>query len=203
MCSKIIVFHFLGGELKMINKLALQLTSFICTEDYNNVKDRARIQYGLSILLSEGFKIIFLVLFFNIIHNQRYFYFSLIILVSTRVFAGGVHIKGILNCLLLTILLFVYTSVISPLMPRLPSATYLLVGIASCIIVLVRAPICSARRPIKDNKKKLQYKYIATLLVALWTIILLFLENTSFVNCGFSTILIQNIQLVLVKKPSL
>lgn len=183
--------------------MALQLTSFICTENYNNVKDRARIQYGLSILLSEGFKIIFLVLFFNIIHDQKYFYFSILILLSTRLFAGGVHVKGALNCLLLTTLLFIFSSVLAPLMPRLLSVYYLLVGIASFVIVLVRAPICSARRPIKDNKKKLQYKFTAALSVALWTIILLFMESTPYINCGFSTILIQNIQLVLVKKPTL
>ena len=146
----------------MIDKLALQLTSFICTEAYNNVKDRARIQYGLSILLSEGFKIVFLVLFFNIIHNQKYFYFSLLILLSTRVFAGGVHLKGTLNCLLLTTLLFISTSFLAPSMPRLPAVYYVLVGIASIAIVLLRAPICSVRRPIKDNKKKLQYKITAT-----------------------------------------
>jgi len=119
------------------------------------------------------------------------------------VFAGGVHLKGTLNCLLLTTLLFIYTSVLSPLMPTLPAVCYILVGIINFLIVLVRAPICSVRRPIKDNKKKLQYKFMAVLSVALWTIILLFLENTPYVNCGFSTILIQSIQLVLIKKPKL
>jgi accessory gene regulator B len=187
----------------MIDKLALQLTSFICTEAYNNVKDRAKIQYGLSILLNEGFKIVFLILFFNIIHAQKYFYFSMLILLSTRVFAGGVHLKGTLNCLLITTLLFACTSVIAPLMPRLPAVYYLLVGIACFFIVLVRAPICSVGRPIKENKKKLQYKFTAALFVASWTIILLFLQSTTYVNCGLSTILIQSIQLLLVKKPRL
>lgn len=187
----------------MIDKLALQLTSYICTQTYNNVKDRARIQYGLTVLLSEGFKIISLLLFFNIIHRQKYFYFSLIILLSTRVFAGGVHLKGHLNCLLLTTLMFILTSVLAPLIPRLPVVYYLLIGIASFLIVLIRAPIFSVRRPIKNNKKKLQYKFIAALSVALWTMILLFLKSTPHVNCGFSTILIQNIQLVLIKKPKL
>ena len=187
----------------MLDKLALQLTSFICTEPYNNTKDRARIQYGLTVLLSEGIKIVFLVLIFNIIHKQQYFYFSLVILLSTRVFAGGVHVKGTLNCLFLTTLLFIFTSVLAPLMPRLPVVYYLIIGIASLVIVLVRAPICSVRRPIKKNKKKLQYKFTAALFVALWIIILLFLESTPYINCGFSTILIQNIQLVLVKKPLL
>ena len=187
----------------MIDKLALQLTSLICTEACNNVKDRARIQYGLSILLSEGLKVIFLALFFNIIHNEKYFYFSLLILLSTRVFAGGVHLKGTLNCLLLTTFLFLCTSFLAPLMPRLPVVYYLLVGISSFVIVLVRAPICSVRRPIKDNKKKLQYKVVATLSVAIWTIVLLFLQSTPFINCGFSNILIQSIQLLLVKKQTL
>lgn len=183
--------------------MALKLTSFICTETYNNVKDRARIQYGLNILLSEGFKIVFLVVFFNIIHAQNYFYFSMLILLSTRVFAGGVHVKGTLNCLVLTTLLFIFTSVLAPFMIRLPVVYYLLIGVASFVIVLIRAPICSAQRPIKDNKKKLQYKFTAALTVALWLIILLFLESAPYINCGFSTILIQNIQLVLVKKPTL
>lgn len=183
--------------------MALKLTSFICTDAYNNIKDRARIQYGISILLSEGFKIVFLVVFFNLIHAQNYFYFSMFILLSTRIFAGGVHVKGTLNCLVLTTLLFIFTSMLAPLIIRLPTVYYLLIGVASFVIVLIRAPICSARRPIKDNKKKLQYKFTAALTVALWLIILLLLESTPYINCGFSTILIQNIQLVLVKKPTL
>jgi accessory gene regulator B len=187
----------------MIDKLALQLTSLICTEAYNNSKDRARIKYGLSVLLSEGFKFVFLILFFNIIHKQNFFYFSLLILLSTRVFAGGVHLKGTLNCLLLTVLLLIFTSVLAPLIPRLSTVYYELIGIVSSTIVLIRAPICSVRRPIKDNKKKLQYKLVATLSVALWTIVLLFLQNTPYVNCGFSTILIQSLQLMLAKKPKL
>lgn len=187
----------------MIDKFALHLTSLICIEDYNNAKDRARIQYGLSVILGEGFKIVFLILFFNIIHSQKYFYFSTLILLSTRAFAGGVHLKGNLTCLLLTTLIFIATCVLAPLVPRLPIVYYLLIGIVSFVIVLIKAPMCSVVRPIKENKKKLQYKFIAALSVALWTIILLFLDNTQYVNCGFSTILLQNVQLALAKKPKL
>lgn len=187
----------------MIDKLSLKLTSFICTEAYSTAKDKAKIQYGLSILLSEGFKIIVLILLFSIIRKQNYFYFSLLILLSIRVFAGGIHVKGTLNCLLLTILLFLFTSALAPSLPRLSSAYYLFIGMICLIITLVRAPICSVKRPIKDKKIKLQYKYTAALFITLWTIILLTIKNTSYVNCGFSTMFIQSIQLVLVKKPSL
>lgn len=187
----------------MIDKFVLRLTSSLCAETYNNPKDRAKIQYGLSVLISEGSKIVFLVLFFNILHTQKYFYFSLLILMSTRVFAGGVHLKGTLNCLLLTTLLFISTSVLAPLTPGLATVYYLLVGTASFVIALVRAPISSTRSPIKDYKKKLKYKFMAAFSVALWTaIILLFLQSTTYVNCGFSTILMQSIQLVLVKNRS-
>jgi accessory gene regulator B len=185
----------------MIDKLSIRLTSFICTEAYNNTKDRAKIQYGLSVLLSEGFKIIFLLLFFNIIHRQNYFYFSLLILLSIRVLSGGVHVNGALKCLLLTTFLFTFTSVLAPLLPRLSTIYYLLVSTACLVIVLVRAPICSVRRPIKDNKIKLQYKFTVALFIIIWTIILLFLKNTPYINCGFSTLFIQNIQLLLIKKP--
>lgn len=187
----------------MVDKLALQLTSFICTQAYDNTKDRARIQYGLSVLLSEGFKIISLLLFFNMIHAQKYFYFSLLILLSTRLFTGGLHVKGALNCLLLTVALFTCTSVLAPLGPRLPVVIYLLAGITSLVIVLVRAPICSVRRPIKDSRIKLLYKLIAALSIILWTSIILSLNSTSLINCGFSTIFIQCMQLVLVKGHNL
>jgi accessory gene regulator B len=187
----------------MIDKLALRFTSFICTEAYDNAKDKAKIQYGLSILLGEGVKIISLLLVFNILHKQNFFYFSLLILMSIRVFAGGLHMKGTLNCLLLTVLMFMLTCISAPLIPRLPLVYYLLSGMISLVIVLARAPICSVRRPIKDNKIKLQYKLTAALSVILWTSILLLLKNTSYINCGFSTIVIQTIQLVLIKKPKI
>jgi accessory gene regulator B len=185
----------------MIEKLAVQLTAFICTEEHNNPKDRAKIQYGLNILLSEGFKIISLILIFLIINYENYFYFSLLILMTIRPFAGGVHIKGALNCLLLTILIFLFTSVIGTSTPKLHIAYYLSASILSLLILLVRAPICSVQRPIKDSKKKLYYKITAILATLIWSIVLLCLKSPSYVNCGFSTILLQNIQLVLVKKP--
>lgn len=184
----------------MIDKLSLKLTSFFCTEAYDNIKDRAKIQYGLSVVLSEGFKIISLILFFSLIHRQNYFYFSLLVLLTTRLLAGGFHVKGALNCLLLTILLFTLTSVLAPLLPQLPTASYGILGLVCLVIVLARAPICTVRRPIKDNKKKLQYKIIAALSVTLWSIILLAFESTAYKNIGFSTIFIQTIQLIIIKK---
>lgn len=186
----------------MIENLATRLTDFICTEDYNNPKDRAKIQYGLSVILSEGFKIISLILLFNIINHQNYFYLSLLVLATIRPFAGGVHIKGALKCLLLTILLFALTSVIAPLAPKLHITHYLAASLFSLLILLLRAPKCSLARPIKDRKKLLQYKITAILTTAMWTGILLSLESVSYVNCGFSTILLQNIQLMLVRSQS-
>lgn len=183
----------------MIEKLALQLTSFICTENYNNPKDRAKIQYGLNVFLSEGFKLIFIICLFNIIHYQHHFYLSLLILITIRVFAGGVHIKGTLNCLVLTALLFIFTSVLAPLLPRFHNVFYLFITILSLVLLIIRAPHCSIVRPIKSNKKKLQYKITAILMTVLWSIGLLYLDNAAYINCGFATILLQNMQLALVK----
>jgi accessory gene regulator B len=186
----------------MIDKLALKITTFICTEQYYNPKDRAKIQYALNIILGEGFKVIFLILLFNLIHRQNYFYFSLLVLMTIRTFTGGVHVKGAMNCLLLTILLFLPTCILFPLMPRFPLAVYLIISFFSLIILLLRAPICSVQRPIKDRKKRVQYKIIAIIMTLLWTIVLLFFNSPEYINCGFSTILLQNIQLLLVKKPA-
>ena len=187
----------------MVDKLAVRLASSICTEIYTDEETKAKIQYGLHIILDESLKIIILILFFNLIDHQNYFYFSLLILMPTRVFAGGIHVKGTFKCLMLTTLFFIGTSVLAPKAPLLPPLTYIWAGITCCIVVLVRAPICSTQRPIKNKKKRIQYKLAATLAVALWTCILLFFENNPYTNCGFCTLLLQNMQLVVAKKPKL
>jgi accessory gene regulator B len=187
--------------MKMVDKISLKLTSYLCAGAYYSEKDRARVQYGLSILLSEGLKIIILILLFTTLHRVKYFAFSLLILLSTRVFAGGIHVKGTLHCLILTTLLFLGTSVLAPQIPALPAACYVLIGLICIMIVLFRAPVCSIQRPIKDKKTMKQYKLTAVLSAALWAAVLLLIQSTSLVNCGFSTLLLQSMQLVLARKP--
>jgi accessory gene regulator B len=186
----------------MINRLSCRLTDFICTEAYNNPKDRAKIQYGLNVFLSEGFKFTALLLLFHAINYQSYFYFSLCILITIRVFAGGIHVKGTLNCLLLTVLLFLFTSILAPLVPKLHSLYYLSISMLSFAVLAIRAPVCSASRPIKDSKKRLQFKITAVLITAVWSIVLLCIQSPAYINCGFSTILVQNMQLIWAKHPN-
>jgi accessory gene regulator B len=187
--------------MEMVDKLSVKLASFLCSGVYESEKDRARVQYGLNILLSEGLKFIFLILFFTALRYEKYFYFSLLILLSTRAFAGGIHVNGTLSCLVLTTLLFLSTSVIAPQVPSLPSAYYYLIGPACVAATLLRAPVCSNQRPMKDRKTKMKYKLAAVFFTALWAAVLLLFSSTPYVNCGFSTLLLQSMQLVLVKKP--
>jgi accessory gene regulator B len=185
----------------MVDKLAVRLTSLLCNGIYEEEKERARIQYGLHIIMDEGLKILFLTFLFHCIHYQNYYYFSLLILLSTRVFAGGVHVKGTLKCLILTTLLFLCTSVLSVKIPLLSASHYILLGLACFVVVLLKAPSCSIQRPIKNKKKRMQYKLAAALSVAIWSIVLLLFKSTPYINCGYSTLLLQSMQLVLVKQP--
>lgn len=186
----------------MLEKLALKLTKSLCTENHINSKDRSKIQYGLIVLLNEGFKLFFLILFFHIIHHSTYFYLSLLILLTIRTFSGGIHIKGSINCLLLTLLIFIFTCILAPLIPELKLYYYVTVTMLSILVLWVKAPICSVYRPIRDNKKKLQYKIIAIFFTIIWSTILLSLTTSSYINCGFITILLQNIQLIIIHPTS-
>ena len=189
--------------IQMVDKLAVRLTTFLCAGNEMCDKDRARLEYGLHVILDEGLKIIFLIWLFHCIQKQNYFYFSLLILLPTRVFAGGIHVKGTLKCLMLTTLFFIGTSAFAPMAPLLSPIYYIMIGAACFVVVLIRAPICSIQRPIKNKKKRLQYKLAATLSVAFWAIVLLLFKSTPYINCGFCTLLLQNTQLVMVKKPKL
>ena len=187
--------------MKMMDKLTVWLASLLAGGRTADEKEQARIEYGLRIILEEGLKILVLILLFHGIHHEGYFYFSLLILWSTRTFAGGMHVNGTWNCLLWTILLFLTTSVLAPRAPAVSTGAFSLTGTACFLITLAKAPVRSIQRPIKEPKKRMQYKITAALSVALWTTILLSLKSTPYANCGFATLLLQSILLLPVKKP--
>lgn len=183
----------------MINKLSKKITYAICTQEYNTL-DRARIQYALNILLCEGFKLVALFVVFSLIGRLDYFTLSLIILISIRSFAGGVHVKGNVHCLFLSTLLFICTCVIAPSLKSIGIVHYASATILSIIPLALNAPVSSVTRPIRSGKKRLYFKIAAISFSVLWTVVLFTFFSDTYSKCGFVTIILQNIQLIFVKE---
>ncbi|MDF2504700.1 accessory gene regulator B family protein [Clostridium sp.] len=185
----------------MINRCALKITEYIKhNSDINNSDDIDKINYALQVILGELIKIIILILVFSILGRLNYFLFSMTILISIRVFVGGYHCKTTLKCLLSSILLFLITSWIVPAFSNVNTLVYYGISILSILIVILYAPFPNVKRPIKIKKRRYNLKLISIFSILTWICILLFkINGTSYLNCGFSTIALEVIQIILLR----
>lgn len=186
----------------MINELAHEITSYIeKNSDIENTDALEKINYALQAILSETFKIIVLVIIFSILGKLNYFFFSLLILFSIRTFAGGYHCNTTLSCLLCSTIFFLFTSFMGPALPKLYILIYYIIGVLNIFIVIFNAPFPNKKRPIKNKKRRLILNIISTFLVILWTSILLFyIKDISYLNCGFLTITLEIFQVIPTRK---
>jgi len=184
----------------MINKCALKITEYIKhNSDIRNSDDVDKINYALQVILGELFKIIILILVFFILARLIYFLFSIAILISIRVFVGGYHCKTTLRCLLSSTFFFIITSWIVPSFSNVNTLVYYGISILSILIVILYAPFPNFKRPIKTKKRRYNLKLISIFSVLIWICILLFkVDNASYLNCGFSTILLEVLQIFLL-----
>ncbi len=186
----------------MINKVALKITDYIqMNSNIKNTDDLEKINYSLQAILNESFKIVILIILFYIFGKINYFIFSILILFSIRIFTGGYHCSTTLRCLLFSILLFLITCLIGPILPSVNSLIYYIIALLSTFIVIFKSPYPNKNRPIRNRKRKWIFKMISTFFTVFWVCILLFyIKDITYFNCGFLTIVLQVMQLVYVRK---
>lgn len=186
----------------MIMNLALKLTSFIeKNSDIKNSVDLEKINYSIQTIISETFKIVILIILFLALGKINYFLFSMAILFSIRIFSGGCHSNTLLKCLLWSSLFFIITSLIGPFIPKLNILVYYTAALFSLIVIFMKSPCPNKNRPIKIQERRWYYKFISTFFMLFWlTILFFFIKNSTYLNCGFLTILLQVLQLIPKKK---
>ena len=186
----------------MTNRLAFKLTRYIENNSkFNKPQELEQIQYALHTILNEVFKIIVLIILFGVIGNLNYLLFSMIILLSIRLFSGGLHAKTLLGCLMLTTLFFTLTSIIAPILPKLSPSVYYILSLLSLGIIIIQSPYPNPKRLIKNKKRKQYLRILAISFSIFWIYILLFkINNSAYLNCGMATILLQSSQLIHINK---
>ncbi|MBM7872086.1 accessory gene regulator B [Clostridium pascui] len=186
----------------MINELAYKMTSYIKkNSDIKNTDDLEKINYSLQAIFNELFKTAILLLLFLILGRVNYFLLSVMILFSIRIFSGGYHCNTTIKCLLWSTLLFLVTCLIGPILPKINISIYYIAGLLSIFIVALKSPYPNKKRPIKNKRRKCNLKIISTFFTIFWLYILLFyIKDISYLNCGFITIVLQVIQLIQIRK---
>ncbi len=186
----------------MINELTYKITSYIeKNSDIKNTDDLEKISYSLQAIFNELFKTVILLLLFFILGRINYFLFSVMILFSIRLFAGGYHCSTTIKCLLCSILFFLSTCLIGPILPELNISIYYITALVIIFIVALKSPYPNKKRPIQNTKRRCTFKIISTFLTIFWTCILLFyIKDIGYLNCGFLTIILQVMQLIQIRK---
>lgn len=186
----------------MIHEFTYKITSYIeKNSDIKSTDDLEKINYSLQAIFNELFKTAILLLLFLILGRVSYFLFSVMILFSIRIFSGGYHCNTTIKCLLCSTLLFLGTCLIAPILPKINISIYYIAGLLSIFIVALKSPYPNKKRPIRNKKRRSTLKIISTFFTIFWVCILLFyIKDTSYLNCGFITIILQVIQLIQMKK---
>lgn len=181
----------------MIDKLSSSITENLSKNNSLCLDDEEKLYYAIYSILSEGIKIILLLIFFNLIGRLDFFLFSFAILSSTRVFAGGFHTESFIKCLLSSTLFFICTCIIALLVPDYSIEVYYLILTASLILNIIYAPKPSKNRPIISIRRRNLLKIFSVASTIIWTLILvLSLKNSDFFKCGVATLFTQSIQLI-------
>jgi accessory gene regulator B len=186
----------------MISIISSKITLYI--KENGNIKtdeDLEKIDYALQAVIGETFKIAVLISLFLILGEINYLLFSMMILFTLRTFVGGYHCNTTLNCLFYSIILFLITSLIGPILPVLNFMFYYTISILSTLIVAIYAPFLNKMRPIKSKKRRWIIKLISIFVTIFWLSILLFyIDSSTYLNCGFLTIILVVIQFLLTRK---
>lgn len=189
----------------MVKNIADKITLYI--KDNSYIKDNdsiEKINYSIQVLVNETFKLLVLFTLFTILGKLNYFLFSLIILLSTRTFSGGYHSSSTLLCLFWTTTFFLFTSIICPLIPVFNAGFYYILALAGITTFLLKSPCENKTRPTRNEKRILHFKIISTCFTVFWMIVLLFfISDDSYLNCGFFTILFQLPQLIYLKREGI
>jgi accessory gene regulator B len=188
----------------MISSLSSKMTLYI--KENSNIKtdeDLEKIDYALQAVIGETFKISVFIILFLMLGKINHLLFSMIILFTLRTFVGGYHCSTTLKCLFYSTMFFLITSLIGPMLPMFNILFYYTISALSIIIVAIYAPFLNKQRPIKSKKRRWIIKLISIFVTIFWLSILLFHINSStYLNCGFLTIILVIIQFLLTRKES-
>jgi accessory gene regulator B len=182
----------------IIDMLSDVIGNYISSNCFINESDREKIIYALKSILSESLKVIILILIFFVLHRVKFFIFSISILISIRIFAGGIHLKTFNQCLLFSIFIFLITSLILPMLPKTYNEIYYGIAILDVLMICIKSPCPSKKRPIKNFNRLICLKVLSVFFTIVWLEILFFYTTeSSLFNCGLSTITIQSFQLII------
>jgi len=155
------------------------------------------IRYGLEAFLWEIEKFIYMAVIFIVLGYVWQFLACTIVVMSIRPLAGGFHASTAWRCFWWTLLGFALAILVLPLI-TLSNTLIILIGVFSLVVTFIASPLRSEQTEqiAKKDKDKLK-KTLATIISAIWLVVLFVHQEHFLATSMIWIIFIQNLQLII------
>jgi accessory gene regulator B len=164
----------------MINKISAKLSEGIRLRLNSSDNEKEIYAYSIEVLISLLINFIILSITAYILKKQIELVIFIVFFSSLRSYAGGYHAKTHIECVSLSLCLFIISALVSSYLMEYGEIILLLGVLFSIIMVFVLAPSESKNKPLSKKKYK-KYKTISRILVIVLSVtaICLYLTKTT------------------------
>lgn len=178
----------------------------ICDNLMNKIKEKMPevdderaevIRYGLELMFGEVPKLLIMIIIATLLGILKYFCVSVLIICSYRIFAGGVHLKSHIGCIIGTNILYIGNVYISKyiyffnIYNKILFASVVL--LFSMIVISLNIPADTISVPILRKKDRLVKKICSYIIVIFSIIISFYIKDKIISNMCIIGILLQSI----------
>lgn len=158
----------------------------------------ALLKYFFTAVFYDVSKFILLGIAFGFVGLLPEYLMATVVLISLRTSSGGLHFKTYLSCLIFSLVFFVFSIVILPLIPvtKLLKLCLLLVCM---ILVNYIGPITSRYRKKPDAILIKKSKKDCSTIIFFYCLLTFIIPTNHYIDVGFWVIIMQTLQLVLAK----
>ena len=183
---------YIWDMIDKVNNIIIKKYISSCgeTNDFN----RERIEYALKILLNEGEKIFGILVFFICMGLAKAFALSFVVLMSMRIFIGGIHFTTRLKCFSFTTLFFMIVIHMSEYFV-LCKVVGVVVGCVAFVNIILFAPLKSKHRILVTEGRRIHLRKCALVALVIWLIFYSALEDNE-ANLIMWTVVMQQTELL-------
>jgi len=158
----------------------------------------AKLKYMLETVVLNIAEMVIIGAFFIAIGRAMEFFVALGVLISTRSFAGGFHLKNFLYCFIFTAAVFVSTILILPTIDIMTNGLMEVLLIIAILINIAMAPV-SKRKSGQSPKSRMMFKCISTIILLMYIFFLLNTRQSPYAEIITWTLVFQSLQLIIGK----
>ena len=159
--------------------------------------DKERIKYALSVILDEIEKVIGVLFVFKLLGRLQMFFVSFVVLMSLRVFVGGIHFEKRYQCFMFTLSFFLISVFMSEIFIIYKTAGFIICCLGLMNIVLC-VPLPSKHRILVSERREKRLRNRAMLVMSIWTICYIW-SNTIVANLILWTVIVQQHEILYYK----